>query len=116
MEDGCEYCPSWELIREEPLLTSFAVNEARALRIAEIMTEFQSLQRRIAEYSPNHSPDEYFEEGYEVLRQCRAEAQAVLVAPYPVELSDASSISGDSEKRHLQRYLRIHLPFPLTRA
>ncbi|KAI4275909.1 MAG: hypothetical protein L6R38_005783 [Xanthoria sp. 2 TBL-2021] len=77
-------------------------NEARALRIAEIMTEFQSLQRRIAEYSPNHSPDEYFEEGYEVLRQCRAEAQAVLVAPYPVELSDASSISGDSEKRHLQ--------------
>lgn len=67
------------------------------------MTEFQSLQRRIAEYSPNHSPDEYFEEGYEVLRQCRADAQAVLGAPYPVEPSDASSISGDSEKCQLQR-------------
>lgn len=68
------------------------------------MIEFQSIQRRIAEYSPDPSPDEYFEEGYEVLRQCRAEAQAVLVAPYPVELPEATSItSGDSEKRQLQR-------------
>lgn len=88
---------------DEPLLTFFAVDEARALRIAEIVTEFQSLQSRIAEYSPNHSPDEYFEEGYEILRQCRAEAQAVLVAPYPTEPSDVSSVSDDSEKRQLQR-------------
>ncbi|CAO1602955.1 hypothetical protein XANCAGTX0491_006550 [Xanthoria calcicola] len=80
-------------------------NEARALRIAEIVTEFQSLQSRIAEYSPNHSPDEYFEEGYEILRQCRAEAQAVLVAPYPTEPSDASSVSDESEKRQLQRII-----------
>ncbi|KAL8653584.1 MAG: hypothetical protein Q9226_003799 [Calogaya cf. arnoldii] len=80
-------------------------NEARALRITEIMTEFQSLQRRIAEYSPNPSPEEYFEEGYEVLRQCRAEAQAVLVAPYPVEPSQVSSSPDDSEKRQLQRII-----------
>ncbi|KAL9000544.1 MAG: hypothetical protein Q9169_000837 [Polycauliona sp. 2 TL-2023] len=80
-----------------------AVNETRALRITEIMTEFQSIQRRIAEYSPNPSPDEYFEEGYEVLRQCRAEAQAVLVAPYPLEVAGTSSPSGESEKRQLQR-------------
>ncbi|KAL8984132.1 MAG: hypothetical protein Q9205_001810 [Flavoplaca limonia] len=70
------------------------------------MTEFQSIQYRIAEYSPDPSPDEYFEEGYEVLRQCRAEAQAVLIAPYPVEQPEAtSSISGDSEKRQLQRII-----------
>ncbi|KAL8852257.1 MAG: hypothetical protein Q9221_002859 [Calogaya cf. arnoldii] len=69
------------------------------------MTEFQSLQRRIAEYSPNPSPDEYIEEGYDVLRQCRAEAQAVLVAPYPVELSQVSNNPDDSEKRQLQRII-----------
>lgn len=68
------------------------------------MTEFQSIQHSIAEYTPDPSPDEYFEEGYEVLRQCRAEAHAVLIAPYPVELPEAtSSTSGDSEKRQLQR-------------
>ncbi|KAL8878179.1 MAG: hypothetical protein Q9198_003960 [Flavoplaca austrocitrina] len=70
------------------------------------MTEFQSIQHRIAEYSPDPSPDEYFEEGYEVLRQCRAEAQAVLIAPYPVEPPEAtSSTLGDSEKRQLQRII-----------
>ncbi|KAL8783094.1 MAG: hypothetical protein Q9213_004851 [Squamulea squamosa] len=86
-------------------------NEARALRITEIMIEFQSLQRRIAEYAPNPSPDEYFEEGYEVLRQCRAEALAVLVVPYP-EQSPAPSGSADPEKLQLQRYPNYHFHFP----
>ncbi|KAL8775067.1 MAG: hypothetical protein Q9209_000546 [Squamulea sp. 1 TL-2023] len=86
-------------------------NEARALRITEIMTEFQSLQRRIAEYAPNPSPDEYFEEGYQVLRQCRAEALAVLVVPYP-ELSPAPSGLADPEKLQLQRYPKIYYHFP----
>ncbi|KAL8913373.1 MAG: hypothetical protein Q9172_007303 [Xanthocarpia lactea] len=80
-------------------------NEARALRITEIMTDFQALQRRIAEYAPDPSPEEYFEEGYEVLRQCRAEAQAVLIVPYPMEPSKSQSASGDSETRQLQRII-----------
>ncbi|KAL8674643.1 MAG: hypothetical protein Q9168_000951 [Polycauliona sp. 1 TL-2023] len=86
-------------------------NEARALRITEIMAEFLSIQRRIAEYSPNPSADEYFEEGYEVLRQCRAEAQAVLVVPYPLELAAASDTPGDSEKRQLQRQVKVRPVF-----
>ncbi|KAL8683814.1 MAG: hypothetical protein Q9186_000302 [Xanthomendoza sp. 1 TL-2023] len=81
------------------------LNEARAFRITEIMTEFQSLQYRIAEYAPNPSPEESLEEGYEVLRQCRAEARAVLVIPYPAELSQVPSGSDDAEKRQLQRII-----------
>ncbi|KAI4257336.1 MAG: hypothetical protein LQ352_001686 [Teloschistes flavicans] len=79
-------------------------NEARALRVTELMTDYQGLLRRIAEYAPNPPPEEYFEYGYEVLRQCRAEAQAVLVVPYPVDLSSTPNGSEDREKRHLQRY------------
>ncbi|KAL8946814.1 MAG: hypothetical protein Q9222_006839 [Ikaeria aurantiellina] len=69
------------------------------------MTDFQILQRRIAEYAPNPPPEDYYEEGYEVLRQCRAEAQAVLVVPYPVDLSQVSSGLGEQEKRQLQRII-----------
>lgn len=69
------------------------------------MTDYQGLLRRIAEYAPNPSPDDYFEEGYQVLRQCRAEAHAVLVVPYPVDMSHMPSGSGDQEKRQLQRYV-----------
>ncbi|KAI4245818.1 MAG: hypothetical protein L6R40_002346 [Gallowayella cf. fulva] len=80
-------------------------NEARAFRVTEIMTIFQSLQRSIADYAPTPSPNEYFEQGYEVLRQCRAEAQAVLAVPYPAEPSQNPSDSGDPEKRQLQRII-----------
>ncbi|KAI4120462.1 MAG: hypothetical protein LQ338_007005 [Usnochroma carphineum] len=81
------------------------VNEARALRVVEIMNEFQSLQCRIAEYAPNPPPEEYFEEGYQVLRQCRAEALAVLAAPFPLDLSQVPSGDGEQEKRQLQRII-----------
>ncbi|KAI4280998.1 MAG: hypothetical protein L6R35_005778 [Caloplaca aegaea] len=80
-------------------------NEARALRVVEIMRDFQSLQHRIAEYSPNPSPEEYFEEGYQVLRQCRAQAAALLAAPFPLDLSQIAGGSGEQEKRHLQRII-----------
>lgn len=74
------------------------------------MNEFQSLQCRIAEYAPNPPPEEYFEEGYQVLRQCRAEALAVLAAPFPLDLSQVPSGDGEQEKRQLQRYV-VRFPF-----
>ncbi|KAI4187557.1 MAG: hypothetical protein L6R41_002745 [Letrouitia leprolyta] len=80
-------------------------NEARALRVVEIMNDFQALQQRIAEYAPNPPPEEYFEEGYQVLRQCRAEAEAVLTAPFPLNLAQAQNGSGEQEKFQLQRII-----------
>ena len=85
---------------------AWSVNVTRALRVGEIMTDFQNLQQRISEYAPNPPPEEYFEEGYEVLRQCRAEAQAVLVAPYPAEPFPAANNPEEREKMQLQRYAR----------
>lgn len=86
------------------------VNEARAFRIVEIMNDFQSLQHRIAEYAPNPPPEEYFGEGYQILRQCRAEAAAVLAAPFPLDLSQVGSGDGEQEKRQLQRYVAYYSP------
>ena len=73
------------------------------MRVAEITNDFRNLQRRIAEYAPNPPADEYFEEGYQVLRQCRAEAQAVLAAPYPPDSLQIPGNPEEQEKRHLQR-------------
>ena len=62
-------------------------NEARALRVLEIMNDFRTLQVHTtslvtrAEASP---PDQaaYYLDGYVVLRQCNAEAQAILATHY----------------------------------
>ncbi|KAL8940919.1 MAG: hypothetical protein Q9216_002549 [Gyalolechia sp. 2 TL-2023] len=89
--------------KTKPMADGF--NEARALRVLEIMNDFQALQQRIAEYAPNPPPEEYFEEGYQVLRQCRAEAHAVLTAPFPLDLSQVPSGSGEQEKLQLQRII-----------
>ncbi|KAL8832869.1 MAG: hypothetical protein Q9170_004711 [Blastenia crenularia] len=92
-----------QLYKTKPMADGF--NEARALRVIEIMNDFQSLQRRIAEYAPNPPPEEYSEEGYQVLRQCRAEAEAVLTASFPLDLLQVPSSSGEQEKRQLQRVI-----------
>ncbi|KAL8932227.1 MAG: hypothetical protein Q9211_006444 [Gyalolechia sp. 1 TL-2023] len=89
--------------KTRPMADGF--NEARALRVVEIMSDFQALQRRIAEYVPNLPPEEYLEEGYQVLRQCRAEAQAVLTAPFPLDLPQLPGGSGEQEKFQLQRII-----------
>lgn len=73
------------------------------MRVAEIMNVFQVLQRRISEIQVNPPVDDYFEEGYEILRQCRAEGQAVLAADFASELLHVPSAPGEQEKRQLQR-------------
>ena len=80
-----------------------AVNEARAMRVAEVINDFHLIQRKMSQYQATPSPDEYHEEGYEVLRQCRAEAQAVLAAPFQNELLQVPRGPGEAEKRQLQQ-------------
>jgi len=58
------------------------VNDARAIRVAEIMTDFRNLQYYIAQIRATPTAEEYYLEGYSLLRQCAAEAQAVLAAPF----------------------------------
>lgn len=62
-------------------------NEARALRVLEIMNDFRTLQVHITslvsrpEATPPDQASQYLE-GYAVLRQCNAQAQAILATRY----------------------------------
>ena len=79
------------------------VNDARAMRVAEVMNDFRTLQHLITQLEANPSADDYYEEGYQILRQCHTEAQAVLNSQYDTGALQASGSVGEQEKRQLQR-------------
>ncbi|MCJ1481431.1 hypothetical protein MMC06_001589 [Schaereria dolodes] len=80
-------------------------NDARAMRVAEVMNDFRTLQHLITQLEANPSADDYYEEGYQILRQCHTEAQAVLNSQYDTGALQASGSVGEQEKRQLQRVL-----------
>jgi hypothetical protein len=105
--------PPWcEYIPELALLTLLSIeNEARSVRILEIMNDFRTLQQHTAslvrrtEATPPDQ-DSYYLDGYVVLRQCAAESQAILATHYnPGNLGMQSGSVSDSEvqKATLQR-------------
>lgn len=53
------------------------------------MTDFRNLQHYIAQIRVSPAPAEYYLEGYRLVRQCYAEAQAVLAAPFNTNNSSA---------------------------
>lgn len=70
------------------VLTAFAAgNEARAMRVLEIMNDFRTIQHHTSSLigrSNASAPDQasYYLDGYVVLRQCSAESQAILATHY----------------------------------
>lgn len=90
-------------------------NEARALRVLEIMNDFRTLQVHITSLvtrTEANPPDQasYYLDGYVVLRQCNAEAQAILATHYnPGSLGLESGRVPDTEvqKATLQRWAEI---------
>ena len=68
------------------------------------MRDYQDVQRRIAAYDASPSQVEQNEIGYVTLRQCHAEARALLNTSYPVELLHPPTTPGEAEKRQLQRF------------
>ena len=68
------------------------------------MTDFRNLQYYIAQIRATPTAEEYYLEGYSLLRQCAAEAQAVLAAPFAAA---TTSPGGNSEqgKAQLRSYV-----------
>jgi hypothetical protein len=68
------------------------------------MTDFRNLQYYIAQIRATPTAEEYYLEGYSLLRQCAAEAQAVLAAPFA---ATTTSPGGNSEqgKAQLRSYV-----------
>lgn len=93
------------------LTICFAVNEARAMRVMELMNDFRTLQIHVTSLitrSEANPPDQqsYYLDGYVVLRQCAAESQAVLAShfnPGSIGLQAGHVPETEVQKATLQR-------------
>lgn len=79
-----------------------SVNHARAMRIAEIIADFRNIQHFLASIRTNPSADEYNEEAYIVLRQCAANAHALLAQPFN-PLTPSPQGDEEAERSALQQ-------------
>ena len=88
---------SWISMTDYPL--PLLVNEARAMRVAEIMTDFRNLQHYLSQLQATPTAEEYYLEGYSLLRQCVQEAQAILQTPFA---AGTTAAGGDPEQERQQ--------------
>lgn len=107
MADGRE---SGSLVTNTISTEPATVNEARRLRVAEILRDYHYVQRRVSQFQANPPQDEFNEIGYSLLRQCHTEARTLLNVPYPPEMLHPPSAPNEAEKRQLQRYVFTKLP------
>ncbi len=85
-------------------LIFWIVNEARALRIAEIMNDFRTLQLHIYQLKTDPPGGDQWEEGYMLMRQCIMEAQDLLTSQFIIESVQSLGDDGEWERVQLQRY------------
>ncbi|EME46263.1 hypothetical protein DOTSEDRAFT_125391 [Dothistroma septosporum NZE10] len=78
-------------------------NNARAMRVQEIMNDYRNIQNYIAQIRANPSAEEYHEEGYVVLRQCVAQAQGLLAQPF--QQDSGGKESEEAVQLHLRRII-----------
>jgi len=69
------------------------------MRVAEIVSDFRKIQHFLASIQANPSVHEYHEHGFVVLRQCIAEARALLSQSF---YSQAPDPDGDEEQEKMQ--------------
>ncbi|KAJ4352780.1 hypothetical protein N0V95_003942 [Ascochyta clinopodiicola] len=78
---------------------SDGLNDARAMRIAEIMTDFRNLQHYLSQLHATPTAEEYYLEGYSLLRSCASEAQTTLQTPFS---ASTGASTGDPERERQQ--------------
>lgn len=80
------------------------------MRVAEIMSDFRNLQHYLVQLRATPTAEEYYLEGYSLLRECTSEAQTILQTPFS---GSAGATTGDPEreKQQLKAYVIILLSF-----
>ncbi|KAL4786208.1 hypothetical protein BJX76DRAFT_137883 [Aspergillus varians] len=81
------------------------LNQARALRVAELMNDYRTLLIHISQLNVSAPPGEQAEEGYRVLRECLAAANALMASSYSPSPPPASTSSEEGEKAQLRRVI-----------
>jgi hypothetical protein len=72
------------------------------------MTDFRNLQHYLVQLRASPTADEYYLDGYSLLRQCTTEAQTILQAPFS---GSSGAVRGDAEQERLQ--LKAYVAPPL---
>lgn len=110
MADGRKHYKLRTIDRKMPLRNGWlmisrkAVNDARAVRVAELMNDYRTLLLHISQQYVAVSPEDYHEGGFAVLRECHTAAQGLVSANYqPCPVSGHGD--AETEKAELQRYL-----------
>ncbi|KAF4550449.1 Hypothetical protein D9617_17g047170 [Elsinoe fawcettii] len=75
------------------------LNQARAMRVAEIMQDFRTIQNYIAGVRPHIPRQDANLEGYLLIRQCLSEAAQLVNQPYSATVSNPR---GDVEREKAQ--------------
>lgn len=109
MADGRKQCletklDTWQLQQRHTDICTI-VNQARALRLAELMNDYRTLLLHIPQQDVEAPPEDYWEEGYVVIRECMAAAQNLMSANYAPSPSALSSGTHNdvAEMAELQR-------------
>lgn len=71
------------------------------MRITEIMTDFRSLQYYLSQLRATPTAEEYYLEGYSLLRECTSAAQAILAQPFSAS-PNAPGGNVEREKQQLR--------------
>ncbi|EKV05945.1 hypothetical protein Pdw03_1824 [Penicillium digitatum] len=79
-------------------------NQARAMRVAEIINDYRTLLLHISQQQVEVSQEEYWEDGFVVLRESLASAQTLMSANYqPCPVTGQGD--AETEKTELQRVI-----------
>ncbi|EEP82596.1 conserved hypothetical protein [Uncinocarpus reesii 1704] len=81
------------------------LNEARALRVTELMNDFRTLLLHISQLKTDSPLGEEHEEGYALMRRCFHEAQSLISAQFNVESIQNGNGDGEWQKVQLQRII-----------
>ncbi|SMY19096.1 unnamed protein product [Zymoseptoria tritici ST99CH_1A5] len=74
------------------------MNNVRAIRIAELMKDFHDIQKHLADVALPSAAETSTEEGFALMRQCKAQARALLRQPF----EQNGKPSKDEEKIKMQ--------------
>jgi len=82
------------------------VNEQRTARVADLLSDFRTLQYYIAEAAVDpQDMDDYYTEGWAALRQCAIDGQHILNCAAETRVPRARGGPEEQEKAELQQYV-----------
>ncbi|KAL4873529.1 hypothetical protein BDV12DRAFT_80095 [Aspergillus spectabilis] len=81
------------------------LNQARALRVAELMNDYRTLLLHISQLNVSVLPEDQGEEGYRVLKECLAAANGLMASSYSPSPPPANASSEEAEKMQLRRVI-----------